>query len=160
MIIRFTKAKNESKPDVLRCVRDDGSSTWWSLSPHFVQHDMLHYVVETTLGLKEALFGLIAAGRDIDSFGTRDGQNDTYTREEGEAELIVGLLQVEMRSNATPDNSELFQMIDLTCKSKSWPVPEHITAEQLDSIRVKMRDLSEQWRSLPAGESIAVVFPT
>jgi hypothetical protein len=50
---------------------------------------MLHYVVETTLGFREAFFGLIAQGRDIASFGTRDGKKDTYTQEEGDAELLV-----------------------------------------------------------------------
>jgi hypothetical protein len=158
MIIRFIKARNQGKPDMLRCVLDDGSSTWWPLSPHFAQHDMLHYVVETTLGLEKAFFGLIAEGRDIDSFGTRDGRKDTYTRDEGEAELIVGLLQVEMRSNKAPGNTDFFEMLTLTCKSKGWPMPLHISAEQLDSIRAKMRGLSEKWRSLPAGGSIELVF--
>jgi hypothetical protein len=160
MIIRFTKAKNTGKQDTLICVREDGSSTWWPLSPHFAEHDMLHYLVETTLGLKEAFFGLIAGGRDIDSFGTRDGQKDTYTTEEGNAELIVGLLQVEMRSNTAPNNTEFLEMLALTCKNKNWPNPENISAEQLDSIREKMHDLRKQWRSLPAGECIEVVFPT
>jgi hypothetical protein len=159
MIIRFTKAKNTGKQDVLSCIRDDGSSTWWPLSPHFAEHDMLHYIVETTLSFKEAFFGLIARGRDIDSFGTRDGQKDTYTREEGDAELIVGLLQVELRSNMAPNNSEFSEMLALTCKNRNWPLPEHISEEQWDSIRAKMHDLTEQWRSLPAGECVEVVFP-
>jgi hypothetical protein len=106
MIIRFTKGKKADKQDTLTCVRDAGSTTWWPLSAHFAQHDMLHYIVETTLGYNEAFFRLVAKGRDIDSFGTRDGQKDTYTREEGETELLVGLLQVEMQSGTTQSNTE------------------------------------------------------
>lgn len=101
MLIRLTKAKNGGKQDRLTCVRDDGSQTSWLLSSHLAQHDLLHYVVETTLGLEEAFFGLIARGRGIDSFGTRDGQKDVYTKDETNAELIVGLLQAQMRSGDT-----------------------------------------------------------
>jgi hypothetical protein len=35
-----------------------------------------------------------------------------------------------------------------------------ILCQQLESIRDKMRDLEQQWRQLPAGESMELVFPT
>ena len=37
-----------------------------------VLHDLIHYVVETTLGYREAFFGLLAAGWDIQDFGAID----------------------------------------------------------------------------------------
>jgi hypothetical protein len=159
MLIRLTKAKNEGKQDRLTCVRDDGSQTSWPLSSHFAQHDLLHYVVETTLGLKEAFFGLIAKGREIDSFGTQDGQKDVYTKDEGDAELIVGLLQTQMRSGGTQSNAEFWKMLTLTCEKRNWPMPQAFSDEQLDDIKQKISDLEGKWQRLPAGEWLELVFP-
>jgi hypothetical protein len=159
MLIRLTKAKNEGKQDRLTCVRDDGSQTSWSLSSHFAQHDLLHYVVETTLGLEEAFFGLIAKGREIDSFGTRDGQKDIYTKDEGDAELIVGLLQAQMRSGDTQSNAEFWKMLTLTCEKRNWPTPQAFSDEHLDDIKQKISDLEGKWQHLPAGDSLELVFP-
>lgn len=163
MIVRLTKSKNVSKPDRLICVRDDGSSTWWPLTPHLVEHDMLHYIVETTLGYQQAFFGLIARGRDIDSFGTKNGQKDTYTEEEGSAELIVGLLQVEMlngkRHNAAEFDADFFSMLTLTCRNNNWPLPQHLTTEHIKSIRIQMQDLSDRWNKLACNESLELIFP-
>jgi len=180
MIIRFTKAKHQGKHDTLTCVRSDDSMTWWPLSSHFVEHDLLHYIVETTLGLTEAFFGLIAAGRDIESFGTRDGRKDTYTKDEGDAELIVGLMQVEISDRTTYggtpfdnttlggvlegrtnlDSSDFMMMLASTCAHRGWPMPQSTSEAQIDSIRQRMRELSEQWRKLPQGGSIELSFPT
>ena len=158
MTIRLTKGKNPSRPDTLTCTRDDGSLTWWPLSPHFAQHDLLHYVVETKRGLKTAFFGLVAAGRDIDSFGTRDGKKDTYTEDEIEAEILVGLLQAE-KHDGTQSSTEFLDTLAQTCASRGWPTPR-LTEQQLDHIRSTARDLEEKWKALPRGSSMDLVFPT
>jgi hypothetical protein len=159
MLIRLTKAKNSGKQDRLTCVRDDGSQTSWALSSHFAQHDLLHYVVETTLGLEEAFFGLIARGREIDSFGTRDGEKDVYTKDEGDAELIVGLLQGQMQTGDLPGHDEFLAMLSLTCEKRDWPVPQYFSEEQLDDIKQQISDLEAKWQRLPSGESMELVFP-
>ena len=92
MIIRFTKG--DGKPDVMTCVRDDGSVTWSPVGASVgAHHDLRHYAVETTLGYTQAFFGLLASGRDIQSFGTKDGVKDHYPEEAMWAEWIVGVLQ-------------------------------------------------------------------
>ena len=61
MVIYFKKGKHrwKRKPHTLTCVRDDGSVTWTHLPRGIVQHDFAHYVIETTLGLKNAFLGLV-----------------------------------------------------------------------------------------------------
>ena len=159
MLIRLTKAKNEGKQDRLTCVRDDGSQTSWPLSSHFAQHDLLHYVVETTLGLEEAFFGLIAKGREIDSFGTRDGQKDIYTKDEGDTELIVGLLQGQMQTGSLPGHDEFLAILTLTCEKRNWTMPQYLSEQQLDDIKQKISALEGKWQRLPAGEALELVFP-
>ncbi len=159
MIIRLTKAKNPTKSDTLSCVRDDGSTTWWLLSPHFAEHDLLHYAVETTLGLSRAFFGLLAGGRDIADFGTRDGQKDFYPPDAIRAEFIVGLLQTSMRDGTFASNDELFAIFNLTAaKTENLP-PLNVTAEQLGSIRARADELNQRWSELSPGETMELRFP-
>ena len=55
---------------MLKCIRADGTTTWQKQSERhaafFSLHDLTHFAVETTLGLKRAFFGLIAEGWDIE----------------------------------------------------------------------------------------------
>lgn len=150
MIIRITRGKN--KPNTLTCVRDDGSSTWHPTAPFFAYHDLIHYAVETTLGYKEAFYGLVAQGRDLDSFGTKDGVKDVYTVEEGWAETIVSLLQWPMLSDA-----EFFEMLESHCTEHNCPVPP-VTIEQRAQIRAQVRDLHQRWEQVPEGEALELTF--
>ena len=151
MIIRITKGKN--RPNTLTCVRDDGSVTWQANAPFFAYHDVIHYAVETTLGYKEAFYGLLAQGRDIDSFGTRNGVKDVYTVEEGWAETIVGMLQWPSLSEA-----EFFDMLASHCSEHNLTIPP-ITSEQLAQIRTQIHELHQRWEQVPEGESLELSFP-
>ena len=66
MIIRLSKGNN--KQDTLTCVRTDGSTTWTHLHPNMFQHDLMHYAVESILGLQNSFFGQVANGIDISDF--------------------------------------------------------------------------------------------
>ena len=159
MIIRLTKAKKQSKQDTLACLRDDGSRTWWPLASHFAEHDLLHYAVETTLGLEEAFFGLIAAGRDIQDFGTRDGQKDFYPQEAIRAEFIVALLQSQLRADTFSDNNKLLTLFELTAEKTPNLPPLNVTTSHLNSIRATMADLKQRWESLLLGYFMELEFP-
>ena len=155
MIIRLSKGRNE-KPPTLTCLRDDGSCTWQRSSDYFARHDLIHYAVETTLGYREAFFGLVAQGRDLDAFGTRDGVNDVYTLEEGWAEGLVGLLQLP--SFGTPlSDEEMTRLLATICAGHGAPVPP-ITTEQLAQIRSRVRALHETWEQVPEGGAMELTF--
>src|SRR5436190_22117753 len=68
VIIEFAKRKDGNT--VLRCIRDDGSSSWQrNENQHarfFPLHDLVHYALESELGCREGFFGLIASGWNID----------------------------------------------------------------------------------------------
>src|SRR5262249_6522068 len=93
MVVHSSRPKGTP---VLTCVRDDGSSTY-SKSAHgefFAPHDLMHYVVETTLGFRRAFFGLIAAGWSIPAFA-EPGAAAKLPPEALHAEHIVNLLMHE-----------------------------------------------------------------
>src|SRR5947207_10613282 len=64
VIIEFAKRKDGNT--VLRCIRDDGSTSWQRVDDNqaafFPLHDLTHYAVETELGFGQGFYGLIADG--------------------------------------------------------------------------------------------------
>jgi len=58
MLVRFTKNAPSAKADTLTCIRADGTSTTGPMPKQGVlPHDAIHYVVENTLGWREAFLG-------------------------------------------------------------------------------------------------------
>src|SRR5690348_5973925 len=153
MIIRLSKGKRD-KPPTLTCVRDDGSSTWQRSTDYFAYHDLVHYAVETTLGYKNAFLGLVTQGRDLESFGTRNGIKDTYTQEEGWAEEIASAIQFPAYSGSPAmSDAECLDVLAHSCAGRGTPMPP-ITADQLGQIRALARDLHRRWAQVPEGETL------
>ena len=63
MLVRFTKNTPSAPADTLVCERPDGSTLQGTMPRQgILPHDAFHFVVETTLGWRDAFFGQIAAG--------------------------------------------------------------------------------------------------
>jgi hypothetical protein len=157
MIIRLAKGKRD-KPPTLTCLRGDGTSTWQRSTHYFAHHDLIHYAVETTLGYREAFLGLVAAGKDLDAFGTQNAVKDVYTLQEGWAEALVGLLQLPAGEGGAPlRDQELLDQLAKICTENGVPAPL-IVAEQLGRIRARMRTLHETWDQLPEDGVMELTF--
>ncbi len=143
----------------MTCTRDDGSVTWTELWPGFGgEHDLTHYAVESVLGYTDAFFGMLARGRDIDSFGTRDGVRDTYSYEETWAEHIVGTLQFSQSGDAGLSYDAFCEALSIAGQQYQLDPPV-ISAETLRDIRARITELVTAWRGLPRGEQIYLPFP-
>lgn len=161
MQIRFQKAKDGSA--TLSCIRDDGSSTWSNgVQDFFVWHDLIHYAVETTLGCRQAFFGLLASGWNIDDFEKRDpktGRTPPLPAETVGVENIVGLLSSELVGAMPPSHAEFSELLASACAGFDFPPPA-VTPEQLDAIRAAVAALHSRWRDLPPGGVLELPFPT
>src|SRR6185436_7776810 len=63
MLVRFSKGPVAAQMDGLLCVRPDGTRTTSELRRRgILPHEAFHFVVETTLGWHDALFGDLARG--------------------------------------------------------------------------------------------------
>ncbi len=158
MTIRLTQGKN--KPDTLTCLRDDGSCTWTvlNLTP---AHDLGHYAIETTLGFRDAFFGLLAQGWAIQDFGQPDpmtGDKPANPTEAIQAEALAGLLDMERRSHLPPDYAEFHAMLVSACAGLNVPLPA-LSQGQLEAIRSRHLELLHQWAELPEGETLELPFP-
>ncbi len=144
---------------MLTCIRADGSVTWQASTPFFALHDLYHLAVESVLGYYQAFYGLLAAGREIDSFGTRNGEKDTYTAEEMWAESIVGFLQWPEVGGGPPlSSTEVLQQLTSTFQNSPYGVPP-ITADQVQQIRRVASTLHTLWVDVAAGEQLELPFP-
>ena len=159
MNILLKKARHQDKNDTLTCVRDDGSATWMAESAHFIQHDIIHYVVETTFGLNNAFYGQVADGWDIQAFGKSDpetGKKPEIPMAAAQVEFIVGLLQVELSDGQI--NEDFLATLEASCKNASSQVPQNITDERLNDVRTKTNELLKKWNELPPGETLELIF--
>ena len=136
---------------VLRCERADGSVTWQrhpeKNSRFFPPHDLTHYAVETTLGLREAFYGLVARGWDLSDFGT-PWPRGRLPAEAEVAEFLVGCLDQDATADEINAQGASF------C-GEAWRT---ITNDELTRARALAHELIARWRALPPNGEIDLDF--
>jgi len=155
--VQFTKRTDGSV--VLRCVRRDGSATWQRHEKHssfFSYHDLRHFAVETTLGLRKGFYGLIADGWDI-ADTTGKGARGKLSAASVFVEHIVGLFERERAGGALPlSASEFNAQIDAIIGTD--PDRPSFTDAQLTTVRNRTEELHRQWAGIPAGSTLELTF--
>lgn len=150
--------KRPGKLPLLVCTREDGSSTVSEMTVG-PEHDLAHYAVETVLGLRRGFYGLVAGGMNIEDFNVPGAAQRLKLPDEAiYTEYIVGLLQVEWRSDApySDFNAELRGAV--AAGRNPLPPPPQIDEAQLGEIRQRLDELVMQWSLLPADGSIELSF--
>ncbi len=160
MLVRFSKPKGTP---VLTCVRADGSSTY-SKSAHgafFGPHDLMHFAVETTLGLRQAFFGLIAAGWTIEQFA-EPGAAARLPAEAIFAEHVVNLLMQEATYGPARDAAEFNRVLSQVMAGEnrsSGSTVRVVTEDELRLIRERFAQLLGEFQALKLGETLDREFP-
>jgi len=155
MEIRIIRKQNGH--GMLHCTRENGSATWLPLTPFFVIHDLCHYAVETTLGLRHAFYGMLAAGTDIRDFELpRDQRPFELTPEALQAEQLVNLLVIEYSQGWMENFLEELDQVNRMNNDRQQPVS--LDEPTLEKIRVAFNMLTERWHSLSENESLVLNF--
>ncbi len=156
LVIRFTKHPDGS--NVLHCARPDGTAVWQrQVGGYFPLHDLTHYVVETTLELGDAFFGLLARGWTFADFG-KPWPRGPLPPEAAFAEYVVGLLQAERASGTEQDAADFNAWLAKAPAGGALPTPV-LTDAELGRIRTAVRELFVRWRAVPVGEMLELTFP-
>lgn len=159
MQIRITKNHNGA---TLTCTRNDGTTTVARLSygDFFARHDLLHFAVETTLGFRNAFFGLIAQGKSIAWF-SQPGIARELPAEALHVELIVALIQADQASGTTSDAQEFNRHYILAASQSlhNAPAPRPLTDDELRVIRERHAALVAQYHALGLKESLELTMP-
>jgi hypothetical protein len=157
LTIRFA-VKRDGTP-VLSLTRRDGTVAWQRQSRFFPLHDLTHYAVETTLGLREAFYGMMADGWDFADFGTPWPRGPMPNlAEAGLAEAIVGWFDRVYAQGEDEGVAELNRDLAAYFAQHGNPVPRVIEAREFDRIKAMREDLAERWRALRPSESLELVF--
>lgn len=157
--IRLTKRGGGA---ILAGTRADGSTTWQKhegrQAVFFPYHDLMHYAVESALGLDRGLFGLVAAGWDIEDT-TGKGSRGPIPGEAIVVEHVVGLLALE-RSDRTRLSAERFnEELASFAAARGLPVPTPFDEESLARVRAKIGELFSRWGALEDGGTLELDFP-
>jgi hypothetical protein len=147
--LRIRISKRADGCAVLHCTRRDGSSTWQRQdrrrATFFAFHDLRHFAVETTLGIKQGFFGLIADGWDIpDTEGK--GERGPLPPEARLAEHLVGLMDRERIGGAAPISAnDVRTLLAQLMEPVADGTLQSPTDDQLRTIRVLADELREKW---------------
>ena len=153
MKIQFTK--NISADHILFCKRENGSVSWKHISSFFIIHDLSHFAVETLMPLKNAFFGMVAAGTDISDFDLpKDQRKFELTEEALFAEQLVNMLTIEYSEGKMDNFIEIFNSINEPGSNKEL----YIDGLMLDNIRNFISLLMQQWNLLPERETMTLTF--
>ena len=160
MEIIFAKIRDDRAS--LRCVRDDGSQTWSNTQhPTQVIHDLIHYAVETELNFQQAFYGLVAQGYDISGFGLPDDRRPAalrpanLPREAHQAEILVSILQAERMDGI--EYPRFAAALVKACILQDVPPPS-LSDTILDTIRIRVAQLCDQWQTLGETETLRLNF--
>ena len=155
MKVQFLRGKD--KRDVLSVVRDDGSTSWQHQHPGIPVHDLTHFAVESTLGLRDGFYGLLTQGWDISRLTEKDVR-DTLPTEGLWTELVVGLIQSERLSPEPLPAPEFNAMLTKSREEFGITMERYVTDDELSRIRVTFADLYSHWKSLAPGERLTLDF--
>lgn len=152
MRIRIIKKNNRNK---LICVRGDGSFTDASLGPKLPFHDIAHYVVENTLGLRKGFYGMIASGHSIEELSST-----AFIRTLGPtawvAEIVTRALQSLSSGACTTEQFREMIFAEMSDEQKA-DCPE-ITDETISKMNSEYLALLKKWEEVPDGSELEMQF--
>ena len=160
MVVRFTKGPVAAKSDRLTCQRDDGTTTCGELPRQgILPHDAIHFVVESILGWRDAYFGHVARGTELNPADWHRAAAMPGWGTEVQAlqsESLVECLQAEQWGGATgPDTFR--ETLAITC-ARRHVAPPALDVADLHRLRKALREFGAAWRPLPPGGSLERTF--
>lgn len=162
MLVRFTKNAPGAAADTLTCVQPSGSSTTAPmLRNSLLPHEAMHFVVEDFFGWHDAFFGHIARGERIDQVTDRLHRRNAHWSKMTQAlhcEALIECLEAGQWAGSG-DPVEFAQKLVAACRKRGIAPPD-ITADELDRVRVALRDFGAAWRPLQPGTSLERTFRT
>lgn len=156
MIIELKKGREG--PPTLTCVRGDGTRTWGKLHPFLPVHDLTHRAVESVFGFKEAFFGMVASGWEIDDFAVK-GAARRFPLEARWAESMVGLFDLERGTGRIWSASEFNEALAASLSGQGVEPFRRVDEAELARVRELRGETQAQWESLAPGDKLALPFP-
>lgn len=155
MQIRLKKGRDG--PDSLACVREDGTSTWKRLQRGLAAHDLVHYAVESELGIADGFFGLVESGWTMDALAAAE-ERASIPPGAMWVEFVVNQFLTEGASGEAYDAEAFHETLARSMAKASVALPRKLEAEEIARVRGRIVDVVGRWRSLPLGETLELSF--
>ena len=162
MYLRIQIKKEYDKPSTLTCTREDSSTTFSKLQANFEIHDIAHFVVEKHLKLKNAFYGLLAQGYQIDDFlipkqkRPEALQSQNLPPEALFTEHLVNLLTVDYMQSDT--KMDIASMLEGILEGQKLPFPEKLKKQKIVLIQKELSALMSKWDKLTAGNYLELIL--
>ncbi len=155
MQIRITK--NTGKPHILKYIRDNGTETWMYADDFFVRHDLSHFALESVLEYKTAFNGMLNSGMDIKDFEDKQKRAElNVTAEAWYAENMANLFLMEIVQGDFADFNKVQQEAFVSFNHQ-YPVIT-LPEDKIKETRNYLRQLLTQWKELPSGQTLELIF--
>ena len=157
--------------DTIEIARADGSTTVTTFPKKGpFPHDLVHFVVESELGMAAAFWGRIAAGAapsDVGQLAHRHGhpssrrarQPDPKIVELVQAERIVECFEAELwaASCASTDATTFQGVLAAACTESQVPAP-NVNDASRSRIRTRLDAYRTEWEQLSPGDRIELTW--
>ncbi|MEO5927337.1 MAG: hypothetical protein ABIO72_01410 [Patescibacteria group bacterium] len=135
--------------------RPDGTGEALELeTKSFLFHDLLHFAVETEVGLQHSFYGNLARSSSYSLLAELNGEAEG---EIGMTERIVGGLTGFLKQES--DRGAFLLLMQNMLDATGEQLPFWLTETSLTNIKERMRRLQGEWNALPFGASIKLDFP-
>jgi len=164
MQITITKGETDDRVEVLR---GDGSCVATTF-PHKgpLPHDLVHFVVESELGISDGFWGMVAAGRHPEEIAAiakaaghasakRAGIPDAAIVEIVQAERAVECFEADLWDSSQGDPETFRAVLAAACERSFVPAPE-VTDAAMQRIRGSLVEFGGQWSKLARAESLVL----
>jgi len=114
-----------------------------------IPHDMVHYVVESTLQ-KRGFLSRVRDGETANFQMQAEADSDSVER-------LVEVIQGDAWSGGTSKPEDMLDLYLVTCNERKCTCLP-ITEADIESIRKCFADLSKQWESVAVGSTLIIEF--
>jgi len=162
MILQIRLKKEYNKPSTLNCIRENGSTTYSKIQLDFEIYDIAHYVVEKQLRLKNAFYGLLSQGYQINDFMLPNEkrpealQPQNLRSEALATEHLVNLLTIYFMQ--TDSEMEIAKELNNILQEKNLSFPEKVSPEKIILIQKELANLMNRWHKLKSSETLEMIF--
>jgi hypothetical protein len=114
-----------------------------------IPHDMVHYAVESMLH-KKGFLGRLLNGETASFQMLAESESDGVER-------LVEVFQADGWSGWNSSPLDMLDLYQVTCKARQC-APLAVDANDIDAVRNKILELTEQWQSISVGKSLTLQF--
>jgi hypothetical protein len=150
--VQITFNKTGERRDWIYVERGDGTQTRWRWPAGGPPHDLIHYVVETELGLRAAFWGLVDEG-----LMGKTGLAGHDATQLVQAECIVGAVTQAVALTPEVSDAECLARMREFCL-KAEVEPPTLDEPTIARLRGAVSEAIERWRALAPRESLVLEY--